>query len=114
MITRRSFLFSRNGSGCNVGRTPDEVTVFEALLTLLGFPALVFTSFKVDQLEVAVARRKKHLVETQKALKPDGWVGFGTGEDGKKMIPLRVLDEQGGKLQRNVEHTTSKLLGIFR
>ena len=77
-------------------RTPDEVTVFEALVTLLGFPALVFVSFKVDQFEAAAARRKRHLVETQTALKPDGWVGFG-GDEGETVIPLRVLDEQGGR-----------------
>ena len=72
------------------------MTVFEALVTLLGFPTLVFVSFKVDQFEAAVARRKRHLVETQKALKPDGWVGFG-GDDGATVIPLHVLDEHGGK-----------------
>jgi Ca2+/Na+ antiporter len=49
--------------------TPDEVTVFEALLTLLCFPLLVYVSYKIDQFEVAAARRKKHRVETQAALK---------------------------------------------
>lgn len=88
------------------GRTPDEVTVFEALLTFMGFPTLVFVSFKVDQVEAAVARRKKHVVETSKALKPDGWVGFSAGEHGENMIALRVLDEQGGKRapQRGTRH----------
>lgn len=71
------------------------MTVFEALLTLLCFPLLVFVSYRVDQFETADVQRKKHLVEVQKALKPEGWVGFGA-EDAEKTIPLRVLDEQGG------------------
>ena len=86
---------------CLCCRTPDEVTVFEALLTLLGFPTLVFVAYKIDQFEAAAARRRKHLVETQPTLKPEGWVGFGERDDGKKIIPMRVLDGQGGKLYYN-------------
>jgi hypothetical protein len=73
--------------------TPDEVTLIEAVLTLLFFPALLISSFYVDKAE-SRSNMEKHRSEG------GDWVG---GSDAKEMQALRVMTGSGDLLSNRHE-----------